>query len=187
MYADNTLTPREAIRLCALGTLAASSAPGSYSPITYDELVHAVRHFVSRITGPSLELMGESIELLRYEGLVKSKEGNDSTNPILDITKPGSEVLDTLLRANIRAGNSDLNELVITLKFRFLHQLPKLDQVNQIDLILEDCESALARFEDLRNHHKQDPGYLTGWLNHDINRLKTRCDWLTEFKLQLGF
>ena len=63
MYADNTLTPREAIRLCALGLLAAGPKP-------YDDIVFAVRHFVSRMTGPSLDLMGESIELLRFEGLI---------------------------------------------------------------------------------------------------------------------
>ena len=71
MYSDSTLTPREAIRLCALGTLAGRSQATS-SPMTYDELASAVRHFVSRITGPSLDLMGESIELLRFEGLAEA-------------------------------------------------------------------------------------------------------------------
>mgnify|MGYP004002008311 FL=1 len=178
MYADNTLTPREAVRLCALGTLAAN-------PVSYDDLVYAVRHFVTRITGPSLELMGESIELLRYEGLVEAEENADETNPTLVITDAGNEVLDTLLRANFRSGSSDLNELVIALKFRFLHQLPKPEQLNQIDLMMEACESELARFEDLRRHHEGDPGHLTGWLDHDINRLESRLDWLTEFKLKL--
>ncbi len=184
MYADNTLTPREAVRLCALGTLAGSSAT-SGAPMTYDDLVHAVRHFVSRITGPSLELMGESIELLRYEGLVEAGENSDDANPTLVTTDSGNEVLDTLLRANIRAGSSDLNELVIALKFRFLHQLPHDEQLNQIDLMLEVCESELARFEDLRRHHEGDPGHLTGWLDHDISRLETRLDWLSEFKSKL--
>ena len=69
MYADNTLTPKEAIRLCALGTLAAG-------PIRYADLATSIRHFISRITGPSLDLMAESIELLRYEGLVD--QGRDA-------------------------------------------------------------------------------------------------------------
>jgi len=182
MYSDNTLTPREAVRLCALGTLA-SSAGGE--GMTYDDLVHAVRHFVSRVTGPSLELMGESIELLRYEGLVEAEDNADESNPALTITEAGEEVLDTLLRANIRAGSSDLNELVIALKFRFLHQLPPAEQINQIDLMLEVSESELARFEDLRNHHEGDSGHLTGWLDHDISRHESRLDWLTEFKAKL--
>jgi hypothetical protein len=184
MYTDNTLTPREAVRLCALGTLASNSATNS-SPMTYDDLVHAVRHFVSRITGPSLELMGESIELLRYEGLVKAEDNSDEANPVLTITAAGDDVLGTLLRANIRTGSSDLNELVIALKFRFLHQLPMAEQIDQIDLMLEACESEFARFEDLRIHHADDPGHLTGWLDHDIGRLQTRLNWLTDFKLKL--
>ena len=183
MYSDNTLTPREAVRLCALGTLAGSSAAGK--PMSYDDLVHAVRHFVSRVTGPSLELMGESIELLRYEGLVEAEDDTGETNPALTITTAGEEVLDTLLRANIRAGSSDLNELVIALKFRFLHQLPAAEQVNQIDLMFEVCESELARFEDLRRYHEDDTGHLTGWLDHDISRLESRLDWLAEFKSKL--
>ena len=79
MYADNSLTPREAIRLCALGTLAHETSIWVLV-LPYDDLVFAVRHFVSHITGPSLDLMGESIELLRYEGLVES---DDAKAPIL--------------------------------------------------------------------------------------------------------
>ena len=63
MYQDNTLLPREVIRMAALGTLAGRA-------VSYAELANEVRHFVSRIAGPSLDLMGTSIELLRYEGLV---------------------------------------------------------------------------------------------------------------------
>ena len=119
MYADNSLTPREAIRLCALGTLAHETSSVTES-LRYDDLVFAVRHFVSRITGPSLDLMGESIELLRYEGLVESDDA-ESANPSLKLTETGRATLQTLLKANLRAGNSELNELIIALKFRFLH------------------------------------------------------------------
>ena len=184
MYPDNTLTPREAIRLCALGTLAESSITNSI-PMAYDDLAHAVRHFVSRITGPSLELMGESIELLRFEGLAGTAENIDTSNPMLVITQAGIEMLETLLVANIRSGSSDLNELVIALKFRFIHHLTKIKQLNQINLIIEVCEIELARFEDLHDYHNSDPGHITGWLKHDINRLKTRLEWLLKFKLKL--
>ena len=78
MYADNSLTPRETIRLCALGTLAQQPRGKT---MTYDDLVSSVRHFVSRITGPSLDLMGESIELLRYEGFIKILDRGDIPNP----------------------------------------------------------------------------------------------------------
>ena len=48
MYTDNTLTPKEAIRLCALGTLA-------IAPLRYGDLAVAIRHFVSRVIGPTPE------------------------------------------------------------------------------------------------------------------------------------
>ena len=111
MYADNSLTPREAIRLCALGILAQETSSRA-KPLHYDDLVFSVRHFVSRITGPSLDLMGESIELLRYEGLVESEDAQN-VNPSLKITETGRASLQTLLKANLRAGNSDLNELLL--------------------------------------------------------------------------
>ena len=181
MYSDNTLTPRETIRLCALGTLAGNSIKTG-KPMAYDDLAHAVRHFISRITGPSLELMGESIELLRFEGLAVSTEDSDASNPMLIITQTGIEALKALLLANIRPGGSDLNELVIALKFRFFHLLTEAEQTKQVDLITEVCEIELARIEDLHNYHESDPGFITGWIEHDIKRLKTRLKWLHEFK-----
>ena len=183
MYADNSLTPREAIRLCALGTLAQCMDEG---PIAYDDLVHAVRHFVSRITGPSLDLMGESVELLRYEGLVANTDALDTTNPNLIITEEGKVVFKTLLLASVRASNSDLNELIMALKFRFLHLLPLEDQKVQADNFLEICDTELARLDDLLGHHEDDGGHLSEWLRHDIERLHSRLEWLTSFRSQLG-
>ena len=184
MYSDSTLTPREAIRLCALGILAGRPKTAS-SPMTYDELAQAVRHFISRITGPSLDLMGESIELLRFEGLAETEDNSDNSNPILFITQSGLDALEMLLLANIRPGGSDFNELVFALKFHFFHHLSKIQQVNQIDLIMEICETELARFEDLIDHHNSDPGHITGWLEHNITRVKSRLEWLKLFKLNL--
>lgn len=183
MYADNTLTPREAIRLCALGTLALNSDDHRMG---YDDLVISVRHFVSRITGPSLELMGESVELLRFEGLVEAiNDDDDGENTELKMTGDGLGTLHTLLRANVRSGSSDLNELVIALKFRFLHLLPPVEQKAQVDGFMDACETELTRLEDLRRHHEADVGYLAGWLEHDIERLESRVDWLTRFRAGL--
>ena len=176
MFADNTLTPREAIRLCALGSLADG-------PLRYDDLAAAVRHFVSRIAGPSLELMSESIELLRYEGLVEAADGPEGeAGPELTMTDAGREALETLLQANLRTGGSDLNDLVMALKFRFLHLLPAADQEVQADIFTEACETELARLEDLRRHHAEDRGHLVEWLDHDISRLEARLEWLQEFR-----
>ena len=67
MYRDNTLIPTEAIRLAALGSLAEGDKQ-------YAELASEIRYFVARITGPSLDLLGSSLELLHYEGLASPVE-----------------------------------------------------------------------------------------------------------------
>ena len=79
MYTDNTLTPKEASRLCSLGTLAGGAR-------TYSELAGSVRHFLDRVQGPTLDVMGSSIELLKYEGLVviQSGEGEQAVLAISD-------------------------------------------------------------------------------------------------------
>ena len=61
MYRDNTLIPTEAIRLAALGQLVESDRP-------YSELAREVRQFVSLIVGPSLDMLGPSLELLCLRG-----------------------------------------------------------------------------------------------------------------------
>ena len=183
MYADNSLTPRETIRLCALGTLAQRPKEEA---MPYDDLVSSVRHFVSRITGPSLDLMGESIELLRYEGLVKVFDGGDTSNPTMIITNEGHIVLKSLLLANIRSASSELNKLIIALKFRFLHLLPIQDQMLQTDEFLELCETDLFRLNELMKYHENDDGYLVEWLTNDIEWLNSRIEWLISFRAQLG-
>lgn len=176
MFADNTLTPREAIRLCALGTLAAG-------PVRYSALANAVRHFVSRILGPSLDLMGTSIELLRLEGLVRAIDGTGMEDDArLEITDAGRRELKALLTANIRPASTDLNKLIVALKFRFLHHLDEPERRAQLDLLVESCEKELARLEDLRTHHAGDPGALAAWLDHDIAAIERRIAWIEEFR-----
>jgi DNA-binding PadR family transcriptional regulator len=176
MFADNTLTPREAIRLCALGTLAAE-------PMRYSALANAIRHFVSRILGPSLDLMGTSIELLRLEGLVRAVEDTGLEGDArIEITDAGRNELKNLLCANIRAASTDLNKLIVALKFRFLHHLGEADRQAQLDLLVESCEKELARLEDLRAHHAGDPGALALWLDHDIAAIERRIAWLGDFR-----
>src|ERR1700754_4992348 len=112
MYADNTLTPKEATRLCALGTLAVE-------PMRYSELATSVRHFIGRILGTSLDLMAPSIELLKYEGLVRPVNGKGMEDDAeLAITDKGQVELHSLLTANLRSGATELNKLIISLKFR---------------------------------------------------------------------
>ena len=123
MYRDNTLIPSEAVRLLALGILAGQ-------PMSYARLAREVRHFTGRIMGPSLDLVGAPLEVLRVEGLVEAcgggPEAAETGDPEVDdhelmLTPEGRAELRRLLSANVRPQISDLNKLIIALKMRFLH------------------------------------------------------------------
>ena len=179
MYADNTLTPKEAVRLCALGTLASG-------PVRYSALATSIRHFISHITGPSLEVMGTSLELLKYEGLVTAVDGvGMEDDALLGITEEGEAELRTLLTANVRAQASEMNKLIVALKFRFLHLLSQDDQRAQADILIESQETELARLEELHRSHAGDEGHLVGWLDHDIGGILAHLDWLQKFRSSL--
>lgn len=179
MFADNTLTPKETVRLCALGTLA-------LGPTRYGVLANSIRHFISRITGPSLDVMGVSIELLKYEGLVEvADEAAIEDDAELVITESGRAELKTLLTANVRPAATEISKLVVALKFRFLHLLDGAERSAQAELLIEMTENELARLGDLHQHHANDEGYLVGWLDHDISLLETRLSWLKDFQKSL--
>ncbi len=179
MYADNTLTPKEAVRLCALGLLA-------QAPMRYSALAGGVRHFISHVSGPSLDLMGTSIELLKYEGLIEAVDGEGMTDDAqVAITEAGRAELRTLLTANLRSASTEFNNLIVTLKFRFLHLLDKEEQVAQIAVLIGVCEGEMARLEELRLHHGGEPGFLIQWLNHTIAQLQTHLLWLEHFQAGL--
>lgn len=173
MFADNTLTPREAVRLCALGTIACG-------PMRYSELASSIRHFITRLSGPSLDLMGSSIELLRYEGMVEPVEGEHEgmeNDPVLRITEAGRKAFRDLMVAPLRPA-SDLSKLITALKFRFLHLLPAEDQMAQVDLLIDTQETGLARLIDLRRSMDGESGYMGEWLDEEIARARHRLDWL---------
>jgi len=179
MFADNTLTPKEAVRLCALGTLA-------LGPTRYGALANSIRHFISRITGPSIDVMGVSIELLRYEGLVGTTDGSGMEDDAeLVISEDGRTELKTLLTANVRPAATEISKLVVALKFRFLHLLDEAERAVQAELLIEVTDNELARLDDLRQHHINDEGYLVGWLDHDIDLLESRLTWLENFQKSL--
>ncbi|MFL2668905.1 MAG: hypothetical protein ACJ0HT_04935 [Alphaproteobacteria bacterium] len=181
MYKDNSLLPREAVRLAALGILAGG-------PLTYGDLAAAVRNFTSRVAGPSLDLMGTSIELLRFEGLIAT-EGPQTVNvseSVLTLTNAGSLELNSLLRASVRPPANDVAKLIIALKFMFFHLLKTADQCDQIEMMVEACEGELARLADLRDHHRKDSGYLIDWLGHEIGQVSDRLKWLRNLRTSLA-
>ena len=177
MYRDNTLVPSEAVRLTALGILAEADKH-------YAELAAEVRHFTSRIAGPSLDLVAAPLELLKVEGLVEAIKG-DADNALLRITEDGRSELSTLMTSNVRAPVNDINKLIIALKMRFLHLLPVEDQKIQIEVMMEMAEREIARLSDLRQHHASSRGHLVAWLDQDIAAAETRLAWLQELLADL--
>lgn len=178
MYADHTLTPKEAVRLCALGTLA-------IAPMCYGDLAVSIRHFVSRVIGPTPEIMGHSLELLKYEGLVETVEGSDD-KALLRITDDGRAEMRALLIADLRPSNTELNTLITALKFRFLHLLPAGERQAQTELLEAAVEREIARLQDLRQHPSGAAGYLADWLDHHVAMLEGRLAWLARFRARLG-
>jgi DNA-binding PadR family transcriptional regulator len=179
MFADNTLTPREAVRLCALGTIARG-------PRRYSDLAASVRHFITRLTGPSLDLLGSSMELLRHEGLVEPMDGEGmEDDALLAITEGGRSEFLRLMTANLRA-SSDLSRLITALKFRFLDLLPVDQRAMQADLLVETAETELARVLDLRAASREEGGPMRDWLAHEIEIAESRLAWLEDFSLGLA-
>src|SRR5579883_166806 len=169
MFRDHSLVPAEAIRLAALGLLAEA-------PRRYADLAAEVRFLTTRIAGPSPELMGTSLELLRYEGLVTPVE--NGADPELILTVSGRTALADLLRAHLRAPSTDLGKLGLALKLRFLGQLPADEQSRQIALVISACEGELARLADLRTRHGAAASLFRDWLDHDIAQIEARIAWL---------
>src|SRR5579872_6503825 len=171
MFRDNSLIPAEAIRLAALGFLAEA-------PRRYGDLAMEIRHFTSRVVGPSLDLMGTSVELLRYEGFIEAVDGS-AEHALLRLTENGTAALHALLLAQLRAPATDLNRLALLLKLRFLHHLSADEQRGQLALMAESLESERARLEELRRHHTV-PGLFRDWLDHDVTAAEARIAWLRE-------
>ena len=179
VYSDNSLLPREVVRLAALGLLADR-------PLRYAELAREVRHFTSRFVGPSLELIGAPIELLRYEGLIEANgTGNDGDGDLrLRVTESGRAELAALLESPLRAPINDVSKLVLALKMRFLHLLDPGRRREQLDMMIEACRIELARLVDLERHHAGTGGFAD-WLAHDIGLVRARLDWLEGFRTAL--
>lgn len=168
MYRDNSLIPKEAIRLAALGLLAEE-------PRTYAALASEVRNVTSRLVGPSIELLGPPIELLRIEGLVATEGKGDAA--VLSLTTSGLSALETYLTAAVRPGVSDLNRLVLALKLRFVDQMSGEDRAEQLAAIQSMYEGEKARLADLLAHPEWGGGLLDDWLELEIEQVERRISW----------
>lgn len=171
MYKDNSLVPSEAVRLAALGLLAKR-------PRSYADLARDIRHFTARIVGPSLDLLGPSLELLKVEELI---EASDPAAPhdrqIVQLTADGRAELQRLMTANLRGPMGEVNKLIVALKLHFLDQLDREQRRQQLEMLMEVCDRELVRLHDLRSHHQDDDGALMPWLDHEIAEVQARRDW----------
>jgi hypothetical protein len=172
MYRDKTLLPTQAIRLTVLGSL-------GLGPRRYGELASETRQFTGAIVGPSLDLLGTSIELLRFEGLIDPVAGQGmADNAEMRLTDAGRATLHDLLLAPLRSPLNDVGRLILALKLRFLHLLPPEDQAAQAELMIETAESEVARLEALEHRVAAEPGRLGPWLALDLAQARARLAWL---------
>ena len=174
MYSDRSLIPSEAVRLAALGSLALGPKP-------YPELAAEVRQFTARITGPSLDLVGPPIALLKVEGLIVPLAGGGSEGPddaaVMRITEAGRAEFERLMGAALRPPVNDLSKLALALKLRFLHLLAPGQRRIQVEAMLEMAEQELARLNDLHRREGPPPGVFGRWLAHEIEQAEARLSW----------
>jgi DNA-binding PadR family transcriptional regulator len=167
MYRDHSLIPAEAVRLAALGELARAPRP-------YGDLAVAVRHFIQRLVGPSLDLLGPSLELLKIEGLIQSAESGEDAP--LELTPAGHAALARLLSAPLKVQGSELNRLVVALKLRFLDLLSAEARADQLDLLADALTGERARLSDLRRG-TDAASPLAAWLDLELAQIDAKIAW----------
>ena len=174
MYRDNSLIPKEAIRMAALGALINGSR-------SYIDISTEVRQFSARIVGPSLDLLGTSIELLKLEGLIEVVEnpGGDGEE-LLRLTTSGFQELKEYLRSTIRSGSSDLNKLVVALKLRFIEVLEPSERLDQLVGLQTMYKAERNRLQDLRKHKEWSAGLLPRLLELELAVTDQRLSWCDE-------
>jgi len=178
MYPDHSLMPKEAVHLAALGILAEGAR-------TYADLAAEVRDFISHVMGPNLDIMGTSIQLLSFEGLIAAQIPGEPGRVLppdtqLAITEAGRAELELLLLASVRTPFNDLNKLVVALKMRLLHLLDDNQRRTQVEVITTALRGELARLASLREKRAaeaQDDDALVRWLDHDLAQIEDSLRW----------
>lgn len=184
MYKDNSLVPSEAVRLAALGLLA--RAPRSYADLARD-----IRHITSRIAGPSLDLLGPSLELLKVEGLIDTEDSRPPHDAqFMRLAESGRSELHRLMTTQLRGPMGEVNKLIVALKLHFFDVLSVEDRRAQCEMLEESCEKELTRLLDLRQNQAgsmgaNQGGHLIPWLDHDISEVEARRDWFRKLRASL--
>tara|TARA_Y100000588_G_scaffold378057_1_gene457981 strand:+ start:532 stop:1047 length:516 start_codon:yes stop_codon:yes gene_type:complete len=148
---------------------------------SYNEVSREVRQFAARIVGPSLDLLGTSIELLKLEGLIETVElATDDSGEILELSDHGLEELKEYLKSNVRSGGSDLNRLVVALKLRFLTVLDVEEQIEQLISLRDMYEAEKIRLLDLEKQSQWLSGLLPELIHLEIGVADDRIRWCSD-------
>ena len=140
-----------------------------------------MRSFISRIVGPSLELMGTSIELLKLEGLIETVNDNDADDEsLLQLSPSGLQELKDYLRSNLKSGGSELNKLVIALKLRFIDILDDDERQDQLLAIRDMYHNEKRRLEDLKNQTTWLTGFLLESIELDLFLVNKKIEWCNQ-------
>ncbi|NMM42972.1 hypothetical protein HH303_00680 [Rhodospirillaceae bacterium KN72] len=178
MYRDRSLVPAEAVRLLALGVLVEGDR-------RYGDLATEIRFFTQRIVGPSLDLLGSSLELLRIEGLAETTGGASSEeDTVLRITESGRDLFRLLMDAQLRAPINDVGRLVLLLKLRFLKHLSDDAKEDQLDLLCDVIRTERARASDLAKEYEGSD--IADWLAFDVQLADRRIEWLETALSEFG-
>jgi Putative AphA-like transcriptional regulator len=164
MARDHSLLPADAIRLAALGFLAEG-------PRRYAELAGEIRDFIGLAVGPSLDLMGSSIEMLRHEGLAAADVGGDAD---FVLTAAGAEELARLLTVPLRVPGNDASRLGLLLKLRFGHHLPDAALAAQRAQIADALEAERTRLDELGRRYGAAAPLFRDWIRRDAAELDAR-------------
>ena len=170
MLRDASLIPRDAIRMAALGALLGRDRP-------YSDIAREVRQFTARIVGPSLELLGSSIELLRLEGLLETTTRHAQDEPVLRLTDAGLAALRDYLGADINPEASGHQRVLIALKLRFIDVLDAEEQLEQLRTLERINEAELVRLDDLLTRTEWHGGLLGDWLLSERDMAGRRAQW----------
>jgi DNA-binding PadR family transcriptional regulator len=167
-FREPALVPSQAVRLTALGILAEGERH-------YADLAREVGDFIDHILGKSLDLMGTSLELLRYEGLIEADGGTGMVdNAVMRLTDAGRGALQVLLKSGLRAPSIEVTHLVLALKLRFLPLLDEGDRAEQLALIRDWLAGEILRFEEVRARYAQGSAAFRRWIDAEIALAKQR-------------
>ncbi|MDJ0683102.1 MAG: hypothetical protein QNJ84_00225 [Alphaproteobacteria bacterium] len=161
MFGQKPLTAAETMRLAVLGVL-------TQGDLSYADLAVAARRFVERLVGPSLDLLGSSLEVLRLEGLIEGRDGASGDAAIMTLTDAGHSAFETLMAAPLRAPLNDIQRLSLALKMRYLDGIAEDDRLDQMEMVLEIAESEIARLEDIAD--AAGPDVFSEWRAAELGR-----------------